>query len=162
MKLSEKNYRMFLLRPIIMCEHVNNDDLQLEIFRLETFKNPHDSANWYKLGVLYFEKGETDLAIDAWHEAVKHQQKFADAYHELGVAYGSIGLFDEARDHFHKAIECDKNHIQAHYNLGVVLDVLGQKTQAWRQTKILRRFDPILSEMLARQLKRRYKQKTAA
>jgi len=153
---------MFLLRPIILSEKAINDNAQLEFLRLETFKHPNNVSCWYKLGVLYYEKGEMELAIGAWQEVTKRRPEFADAYHELGVAFGMLGLFEEAKNHFSQAVKNDPNHIQAQYNLGVVMDVLGYRTEAWKQTKILRRFDPILSEMLSRQLKRRYKQHTMA
>ncbi len=153
---------MFLLRPIILPARVIHEESQLELLRLETYKHPDEINTWYNLGALYYEKGETDLAIEAWQEVIKRNPENADAYHEMGVAFGSLGQYDEAYDLFKKAISCNPDHIQAHYNLGVISDVLGMRAEAWKQTKILRRFDPILSEMLNRQLKRRYKQSNAA
>jgi tetratricopeptide (TPR) repeat protein len=113
---------------------------------------------WYKKGFAYFNRGKLELAIDAWNQTVQLSPNFADAYHELGVAYGALSRYDKAAEYFEKAISLSKEHTLAHYNLGVVFSATGQKEMAVRQAKELRRYDPVLAEMLSKQLKRRYKQ----
>lgn len=59
----------------------------------------------YNEGSRVFNEGKTDEAINAFEEAVKLDEKFADAYYRLGLCYLNKGVNE-------KAIACFQKYIQ--------------------------------------------------
>ena len=76
---------------------------------------PHNNIG----NVLLFQKGQTDLAIEQYHIALKIKPDLIETRNNLGVAYGKKGLIDQAIDQFQLALRFKADDAEAHCNLGL-------------------------------------------
>ncbi len=67
-------------------------------------KTKNNAEAYYKSGNEYFAKGEHDIAISEYTEAIRLNPKFAEAYSNRGRAYGIKGDNDIALSDFNEAI----------------------------------------------------------
>lgn len=73
------------------------------------------------LGLVLYDQGKLDEAIENYRTAIKLDPKSAAAYSNLGNALQNQGKLDEAVENYQKAIELDPNNSTIYYNLGLAL-----------------------------------------
>jgi tetratricopeptide (TPR) repeat protein len=81
-------------------------------------------------GTLHLQKGEYDLAISEFNQALEGNPKDADRYTNRGAAYLAKGQLDQAITDFNKALEINPKDIMAYNNRGLAYDMKGQYDQA--------------------------------
>ena len=93
---------------------------------------PDYSAAYNYLGVLYFRKGEVDLAIEAYQKALENMLYANPQFPHLnlGVAYLSRNEYRKAILHLEEAIRFVPNYVDAYNNLGRAYEGLGQYGKA--------------------------------
>lgn len=69
-----------------------------------------------------FEKGNYQVAQDAFLKLVTKYPGSADLRTMLAKSYKRLGKFDEAKGEFRAAIQCDANHAEAYYELGCMME----------------------------------------
>lgn len=69
-----------------------------------------------------FEKGNYQVAQDAFLKLVTKYPGSAELRTMLAKSYKRLGKFDEAKGEFRSAIQCDANYAEAYYELGVILE----------------------------------------
>lgn len=71
------------------------------------------------LGVAYDARGQEDMAIGEYREALWLDPGLADAHNNLGTALRAKGLIDEAAREYKEALAIRPGHAMARYNLGL-------------------------------------------
>ena len=89
----------------------------------------HPDALHY-LGIIAFQTGQTQRAIELMQSAVRSRAGFADAESNLGTAFMSAGRMDEAEQALRRAIACNSTHAAYHYNLGNILTAQKKNAEA--------------------------------
>ena len=98
--------------------------------------DPNRADIYYKLGVYYQAKEETNKAIEAYTKAVQLKPDDADSYFNLGYIHVKLQVYDIARNHFANAINSRKDNYKAHYARGYCFEILGDIDNAERDYKI--------------------------
>ena len=76
----------------------------------ETLKDPN---LFYNMGVLLFEKQQTDLAIENFIKCISRDPKHIDGYYQLAIAYINKGNMEKAKTYLNKVIEIAPESEQA-------------------------------------------------
>jgi len=92
--------------------------------------NPHHPDALHFLGVLHFQRGATEAAIEAISKAIEAAPDYLDAHNNLGNIYMETRRFDEAEAEYRRAVELAPDHIGARNNLGTVLRALKRFDEA--------------------------------
>ncbi|MCG6891482.1 MAG: tetratricopeptide repeat protein [Gammaproteobacteria bacterium] len=75
------------------------------------------------LGLAYFQLQQSELAEQAFGQAIARNPEDAVAYNHLGILQRRKGLFQEALVQYQRAIEIDSEYARAHFNLGILFDL---------------------------------------
>ena len=111
----------------------------VQIFELEkrTSETPDDVTAWIDLGNLYFDTGNPEKAITAYHKALELNPNNADVMNDLGVMYRRAGQPKKAIEAFDNAMKIDPGHETVRFNKGIVLmhdlNDLEGTVQAWEE-----------------------------
>ena len=84
----------------------------------DAVKQKNLAIDFYKQGRAYWAKGQYDLAIREYDEAIRLQPDFLLAYLRRGGAYRNKGLTDRAITDYSKAIEVAPDYARAYYHRG--------------------------------------------
>ena len=85
---------------------------------------------YYTRGMAASEKGEVELAIEDYTEAIALDPKFAEAYYQRGLAYRKKGEVELAIADYTQAIELKSDYADAYYNRGGAFLRLGERDKA--------------------------------
>jgi tetratricopeptide (TPR) repeat protein len=77
------------------------------------------SVDYFQRGQSNYEKGDYDLAIQNWTEAIRRNQNKAAAYGNRGLAYAAKGKHDLAMRDLTEVIRLDPKNAAAYYNRGI-------------------------------------------
>lgn len=91
-----------------------------EIYRQILAGEPTHAPTLHLIGVLAFQTGRGDTAIDFLQKAIASDPCQAVYHHGLGEAYRELGQLDLAKNCFEQALRLDRNSAVAHYSLGLV------------------------------------------
>lgn len=83
-----------------------------------------------KLGVLYYQKGQLDVALDELDEALKADAGSVHALSALALVRERLGEYDEAENAFRRARELDPVYSENRTNYGVFLCGRGRIKEA--------------------------------
>lgn len=93
-------------------------------------KAPDGYMPHYNLGMIYYEKGLLDKAIEHYQAAIRIIPDFVEAYNNTGIAYLDKGLVEKAIEYFQTAIRLAPDYTEAYNNLGVAYTMKGLKDEA--------------------------------
>ena len=71
-------------------------------------------------------RGQTDLAIDLYEQALRLNPHFHIAHNNLGNVLQNLARFEEAMEHYRQALHTDPTYAEAHYNLANALKAQGR------------------------------------
>ena len=81
-----------------------------------------ESEYYFNIGLVYGNKGESDLAVEAMEKAAELDPgRAGQAFYNLGVVLSNSGKNADALESFKKAVEADPKHANAHYQIGMGL-----------------------------------------
>jgi len=84
----------------------------------------------YNLGLVYEKKGDTEMALKQYQEAVRLQRSYGAAYYRMGQLLEQLRRADEAREAYGNAIEFSPDLVEAHYRYGVMSYTAGELENA--------------------------------
>ncbi|HEX8746390.1 MAG TPA: tetratricopeptide repeat protein, partial [Pyrinomonadaceae bacterium] len=82
------------------------------------------------LTIIYMKLGETEEAIAAVHNAIKHDPRLMEAYNNLGLLYSERGDFQAAASQFRKGLEIVPASAMLHTNLARAFMDMGDPASA--------------------------------
>jgi tetratricopeptide (TPR) repeat protein len=132
------------------AEHVARIQAEKQAFQLaeaqkRAEKFPTDLAIRFELGVLYFQAGKTNEAMQELQKARGNPHKRLAAMGYLAQCYGQKKMFDMAARTLQEAIKekpvFDDEKKELIYNLGSMLENMGKKEEAIDQLKIIYEMD---------------------
>jgi Tfp pilus assembly protein PilF len=82
------------------------------------------------LGVIAFQTGRINLAVDYLHAAVRLKPDFAEAHNNLGVALQKQGKWADAALAYQQALRMRPDAAELHHDLGIVLQQQGRLAEA--------------------------------
>jgi len=88
------------------------------------YQTPHLAL--FNLGLLYEGKGESEMALKYYQDAVRLSPRYGMAYYRMGLVFEEMRKADEARAAYARAIECDTNLVEAHFRFGVMSYTSGE------------------------------------
>jgi Flp pilus assembly protein TadD len=104
-----------------------------ELYRQVLALDPNHVDALHVLGVLAYQAGKADTAVDLIGRAIALQSENASFHNNMGEALRYLGRLDEAIAHFTKATELDPYAADGHMNLGNALKQQGRLEQAVEQ-----------------------------
>ncbi len=105
------------------------------------FKNPQEAEKLYKqllkndpnnpdllhsLGVIAYQKGQYDIAVELINKAIKQNDSVAQYHNTLGIALEALGKFHEAILTYHQAVSIKRDYTEAYHNMAIALQSQGQ------------------------------------
>lgn len=96
-------------------------------------KNPSAWIAHNNLANLLFDRGQADLPVGHYAEALRLRPDYPEAQHNLGVALARSGKTDEAIEHYRQALRLAPDLAEAHHNLGIALARQGKVDEAAEQ-----------------------------
>jgi Flp pilus assembly protein TadD len=101
--------------------------------------------NWLahgQLGAAFVVRGDLDMAIRHYLEALAIVPRHAPTHSNLGSVYAHAGRGAEALRHFRAAVEFDPRYAPAHLNLGLALEGAGQLEKSEEEYRRAIALDP--------------------
>ena len=89
-------------------------------------KEAKTARDYYQKGIAASQKGELEVAIASFQQAIALKSDFAAAYCNLGGLLAKKGQVAEAIDSLHTAIKLQPNLTEAYCNLGIIQSSSGQ------------------------------------
>jgi len=89
-----------------------------------------EARNKFEQGILYFEQGKFEEAIEAFEAVLKEKPDFAEGYYNLGMVFLRKGENENAEKAMAKAIEIKPDFIEAYFGLGQVYVERGEEEEA--------------------------------
>lgn len=84
----------------------------------------------HRLGIIAWQTGRPDVALDLLHRAVALRPQADDYHHDLGNVLQSRGRLDDALACYRRAAALAPAHADAHFNAGTVLQQQGRADEA--------------------------------
>ena len=99
-------------------------------YRFVLARRPDDPAALHLLGMLCYELGRLDEALELLGRSIELAPAQAQFHSNFAGVLGRCGRLAEALDHLRQCIRLEPSHSQAHNNLGVALEALGRLDEA--------------------------------
>ena len=89
-----------------------------EVYRRVLRSHPGNSDALHLLGLIAYERGDHQTAVDLITRASKISPSIAFIHNNLGLAWHDLGKIDKAIKCYRRAISLDTSYVQPHLNLG--------------------------------------------
>ena len=104
--------------------------------------SPRHSVTLHLLGLVAFQVGQSEAALDLIESAIQANPEFAEAYCSRGNAQYQLMRYAEAVASFDEAIRLNPTISEAHHNLGSALNAMNQQQAALRSYDEAIRLNP--------------------
>ncbi|HOP29608.1 MAG TPA: tetratricopeptide repeat protein [Spirochaetota bacterium] len=113
--------------------------------------DPSNFENFYELGVMSYNLGQLDKALNYFRKSASLNSKHDQSYFYLGQIYYKNGVHVDAKQCFLNTIKIDPSNYQAHYYLGLVLRQQGDYEWALKEFEVSMKSDELkVKSLLAR------------
>lgn len=100
------------------------------------------AINYNNRGNAYLKKGDLDLAMADYNEALRLDPNYAFAYHNRGLVYGRKGDQDHAIADYSEALRLNRKYTSAYYDRGLAYQNKGDTEHAFADYNEAIRLDP--------------------
>jgi predicted O-linked N-acetylglucosamine transferase (SPINDLY family) len=118
-----------------------------QLYRQILQVDPQNVDALHLLGVIAYQVGKSDLAIDYLNQALRIKSDSAVVHYHLGIALAGQGRLVEAVASYQQALRLKPDYAKAHNNLGIVLAGQGQLAEAVASFQQALRFKPDYAEV---------------
>ena len=133
---------------LALLYHRSGDLQQAEaIYRQVLQADPQQADAHHLLGVIAYQEGNSDLAIQHISRSIQLQPAHASAYCNLGMVLASLRRWAEAAEQCRQALRLKPDFAEAYSRLGGILQAQGQLVQAEEQFRQALRLQPELAEV---------------
>ncbi|MBL7129980.1 MAG: tetratricopeptide repeat protein [Candidatus Omnitrophica bacterium] len=80
-------------------------------------QDPYIIQTYLKLGLIYYEKGQYNKAMQTYEDALSKDPNIAEVLNQLGIVYFKKGFYNKARQQWEKALEIEPDFLPARRNL---------------------------------------------
>ncbi|MDR1792322.1 MAG: tetratricopeptide repeat protein [Bacteroidales bacterium] len=105
-------------------------DTALFCFRRAIDIEPNDADSWYRMGNVYFDKGNHAESIRCYEKAIVIEPNNADFHEQLGIVYADKKDYAQAKLWFQKSISLNSNNVTAWCEMAVCHVLQNNKTGA--------------------------------
>ena len=116
------------------------------IYRQILQKEPNHPDAIHMLGVLAYQVGKHELAVELIAGVLAVHPDLAEAHCNMGNALRELGRLDEAITSYHKALTIRPDFADAHNNVGVAFQTLGEFEKAVECHRKVIEFEPHRAE----------------
>ena len=102
-------------------------ELAIELLVHVSSEAPGKPYVFTNLGLAYFGLQKSELAEQAFRQAIERNRRDAVAHNHLGILQRQKGEFEAARDSYRRAIDADRDYAPAYLNLGILFDIYLQQ-----------------------------------
>lgn len=88
-------------------------------------RNPDSAADYNNRGLIYFQSGQLERALEDYNIALQLNPKLASIYNNRANYYAACGKIVEAVADYEVALDLDPSNIRAWINLGITFRDLG-------------------------------------
>jgi len=103
------------------------------IYRQILACDPNHPDGLHLLGVIAYETGNNEVAVDLIGKAITRNGRVADFHCNIGAALHALGRLTEAKTHYRRALRLNPKHAEAYNNFGNALKEQGKLQEAQRQ-----------------------------
>lgn len=108
------------IRYAISLQHKRQLDAAETLYRRVLVLAPEHPDALHYLGLLRFQRGRANEAVELLQRAIECEPEFADFHNNLGNVCTALGWVEAAADSYRKAIALDPRRADFHNNLGVL------------------------------------------
>jgi len=98
------------------------------------------------LGMIAYQVGRNELAVDYLHRALQARPDDAEFHHDLGVVLQAQGKPDEALACYRRALAINPDYVDSHFNIGSVQQAQGKLDDALASYASVLAIDPHLAD----------------
>jgi len=135
----------------------------IEAYKQAIRFSPDKAGIYFFMGKAYGNLHQWNEALDAYKEEIRIKPDDADTHSSMGDAYSqlAISVWDdymrkdmvlrrahEAIDSYKQAVRIKPDHASAHFGLGMAYFILGDKSSALQEYKLLKELDVNLANIL--------------
>ena len=121
-ELTPDNEEFRELLPLARDELVRLRDYTAECYR-KIEENRDNPDGWHRLGCLWLDNEDYELAIDDFGKARDLDPESAEVWTHLGLAHAGNGDYDRAIASFDRAVELGRDSVLARYQRGRILQM---------------------------------------
>ncbi len=101
-------------------------------------KREQTAEELYSGGLPYLWREDYEKALRIFHEAVKKDPRYANAYFQIGYCNAQLGRYQDALEAYKQAIRINPDFVIAHFYLGLTYLELRDTDSALKEYKILK------------------------
>lgn len=146
----DKSYKRALqcFQTIAICKEHNNDIKgTINAYKILVELTPNEIFPYKKLGYLYSENNNFELANKYYNKAIELDPLDATTYNNRGYLYQRMKLFDKAVKDYTIAIEINNEYISAYYNRGITHTEMKEFEKAKNDFTVCTKLDPNSGEL---------------
>ena len=110
-------------------------------------QQPNHPGALHVLGLLKYQNGDLQRALELIERAIAAKPDFAEAYKNAANIYAELDQLDNAINNYRQAIAITPDLVEAHVNLGMVYQTLQRPDEARRHYQIALEIKPDLDEV---------------
>jgi serine/threonine-protein kinase len=111
---------------VVPASDVRRTDAARELLQAVVAQEPEGYDNWNRLGALYYQLGDLDLARQTWERSLTFGPSYA-AYSNLGSVEFAQGRLGEAASMYEQALAIQEDDYQLWINLAAVYERLPEQ-----------------------------------
>lgn len=103
---------------------------QMTVYESTVRENPYSARMQNDMGIVYYQFGKHEKAIESFKRAIKINPREAHYYYSMEKPYSALEKYDESEALLKKAIEINPFFAEAYYNLAGLQMYLGKKDES--------------------------------
>jgi len=125
-----RSFQSNTLKQALTLYHAGHLSQAEALYRQILFTEPDQPDALHYLGVIAFQTGRGETAIELINKALFYRPDCIEALINLGIVFKALGKLDEAFASFRRVLDLKPDLAEAHFNLGNILSAQGKLDEA--------------------------------